>query len=76
MLDSFTLVSHVPLEGDTKSKREQEYRTRMKRNEVKYAPLQIVQVVSKLGTQQVSGQSGRGYTTTTTTNTTTTAATW
>ena len=40
-------------EGDNKKEREQELKTMMKRLEAKYAALQVVPVISKLGTQRV-----------------------
>ena len=41
-------------EGDNKKEREQELKMMMKRLEAKYAALQIVPVISKLGTPKVS----------------------
>ena len=40
-------------EGDNKKEREQELKMMMKRLEAKYAALQIVPVISKLGTSKV-----------------------
>ena len=40
-------------EGDNKKEREQELKMMMKRLEAKYAALQIVPVISKLGTPKV-----------------------
>ena len=42
------------LEGDNKKEREQELKMMMKRLEAKYAALQIVPVISKLGTPKVN----------------------
>lgn len=41
-------------EGDNRKEREQELKSMMKRLEAKYAALQVVPVISKLGTQRVS----------------------
>ena len=40
------------VEGDNKKEREQELKMMMKRLEAKYAALQVVPVISKLGTQK------------------------
>jgi chromosome segregation ATPase len=42
--------------AEFKREREQELRTMMKRLEAKYAALQVVPVISKLGTQRVSSK--------------------
>ena len=41
-------------DGDNKKEREQELKVMMKRLEAKYAALQVVPVISKLGSQMVS----------------------
>ena len=49
-------MSLFPPEGDNKKEREQELKTMMKRLEAKYAALQIVPVISKLGTPKVQAE--------------------
>ena len=44
---------HLFTEGEPKKEREQELKMMMKRLEAKYAALQIVPVISKLGTNKV-----------------------
>lgn len=43
----------LPTEGDNRKEKEQELKTLMKRLEAKYAALQVVPVISKLGSPQV-----------------------
>lgn len=45
----------LPTEGDNRKEKEQELKTLMKRLEAKYAALQVVPVISKLGSPQVGG---------------------
>lgn len=47
------MVCLAPTEGDNRKEKEQELKTLMKRLEAKYAALQVVPVISKLGTPQV-----------------------
>lgn len=48
----------APTEGDNRKEKEQELKTLMKRLEAKYAALQVVPVISKLGTPQVGTPRG------------------
>ena len=52
--NSCLLLVSIVAEGDNKKEREHELKTMMKRLEAKYAALQVVPVISKLGTPEVS----------------------
>ena len=52
-LKSINTNGHLISEGDNKKEREQELKMMMKRLEAKYAALQVVPVITKLGTPQV-----------------------
>lgn len=52
-LKPFLSCMILPTEGDNRKEKEQELKTLMKRLEAKYAALQVVPVISKLGSPQV-----------------------
>jgi hypothetical protein len=59
VVDSYEDIDVVYVEGDNRKEKEQELKNVMKRLEAKYAALQVVPVISKLGSSQVRGGQDR-----------------